>query len=461
MKKFLLILLNVVLFAAILFSASQLVSVLQERNLATFIKEKQTEFAPKSTADKQTGNIDTTYVTAYFPTDSSNQRIAPLADAINQQIRQTVGEQKPAGQIKKVAFATTTTADTNFPTVHKSEVQLTTYKVNGFQMKEESKQTGASVLLKEDNQIFTLATFFVDPTAAKAVLSQALQKTLEAKSLATDAYLANFENQDLSKLSFDYSASKLILKLSEAEFGVAELSLDIQQFFDSVDSQYLASEDKTAYDAYQAEKEKKAKEKMIALTFDDGPSSATTPQALDILKKYNIKATFFVLGQHVAGNEDILKRMKAEGHEIANHSWSHPNLVTLSADQVKQEIDQTQNAIASVVGEKPVLLRPPYGSVNQAVLSAANLPAIYWSVDSLDWKSHNPQAILQIVQQSTYPGGIILMHDIHQTTIDSLPAVIEYLKGQGYSFGTVSELLGDNLNPQMVYYDRNTAKPAS
>ena len=221
--------------------------------------------------------------------------------------------------------------------------------------------------------------------------------------------------------------------------------------------------DRQAYEAYQieqAEKLRQATEQMVSLTFDDGPNPKTTPLILDILKKYNAKATFFILGQNIAGNEDIIRRMVAEGHEVANHSWSHPNFTKLSPDQIKQEVEQTQAALEQITGQRPLMVRPPYGAVNQTVMNAMNLPAIYWSVDSLDWKSRDPKAILNVIQANTHPGSIVLLHDIHQPTAESIEPVIQYLQGQGYNLGTLSNLLGPNLNSQLIYYDRDSSRPA-
>ena len=181
---------------------------------------------------------------------------------------------------------------------------------------------------------------------------------------------------------------------------------------------------------------------------------------LDILKKYNAKATFFILGQNIPGNEEIVKRMVAEGHEVANHSWSHPNFKTLSPEQIKQEVEQTQSALEKITGRRPIMIRPPYGSVNQMVMDAMNLPAMYWSVDSLDWKSRDPKAILEVVKANTRPGSIILMHDIHQSTVDSMDSVLQHLQAQGYSLDTLPNLLGPNLDPKLIYYDRDSRRPA-
>lgn len=184
----------------------------------------------------------------------------------------------------------------------------------------------------------------------------------------------------------------------------------------------------------------KAKAPRVALTFDDGPNEKTTPKALEILKRYNAKATFFVMGQSAVGHTDILQRMHAEGHEIGNHTWDHPNLTKLPAEKIKEEIHKTNDLIMKATGQKPVYLRPPYGATNATVKTVTGLKEMLWSVDTEDWKNHNTQAMMTNIKKQLRPGGVILMHDIHQTTIDALPTIMDYLTTQGYYFVTVGEL---------------------
>lgn len=462
MKKVLLIILNLLLAGGIILSAFYLKNVLQERHLTNFIKEQQTQLAPKEGYDKQEGNIGNTHVTAYFPTDAIGNRIQPIENLLNQTIREHLGEQKPNRKIKGLAFFSTADTNTNFPAVRRTTVAAKQFAVDGFKIAEKESNITSSILLTTDNQQFTLETLFSDVSKAKEVITAQIKADLEAKQVPAEQvsnYLTAANNLDWKTLAFDYDSSKLSITLPEKEAGLQSVSIEISRFYDMINSQYLSESDLQAYKAYQEEKAKKTQVNMIALTFDDGPSAETTPKVLDILKKYNIKATFFVMGQHVEGNEAILKRMAAEGHEIANHSWSHPNLTKLSPEQIRQEIEQTQSAIENVTGKRPTMLRPPYGSINQTVMDTVKLPSIYWSVDSLDWKSRNPQAILTEIKTNTSPGSIILMHDIHQPTVDSLESVIQYLQSQGYSFGTIPDLLGKDLDPQLIYYSQTNARP--
>lgn len=183
----------------------------------------------------------------------------------------------------------------------------------------------------------------------------------------------------------------------------------------------------------------------VAMTFDDGPHPKLTPKLLDLLKERGIKATFFVIGKNVAEFPDIAKRIVDEGHEIANHSWSHPQLTKLSPAAFAGEISQTNDAIQQATGVRPVTMRPPYGAINPSLTKRLNeeygLSVILWSVDPMDWKIRKSDHVSNHIIKSTAPGAIILAHDIHPSTIDAMPATLDALAAKGYKFVTVSELI--------------------
>lgn len=186
-------------------------------------------------------------------------------------------------------------------------------------------------------------------------------------------------------------------------------------------------------------------EPYVALTFDDGPHATLTPKLLDILKARHVKATFFVVGENAVQYPEILKRAVAEGHEIGNHSWNHPNFAKMSEDGVKSQIQRTQEAIEKATGITPKLLRPPYGSVTDHqrhwLHDSLGFKIIMWSVDPLDWKDRNSATVTRRILAGTHPGAIVLSHDIHATTVEAMPNVIDSLAGKGFKFVTVSELL--------------------
>jgi peptidoglycan/xylan/chitin deacetylase (PgdA/CDA1 family) len=184
----------------------------------------------------------------------------------------------------------------------------------------------------------------------------------------------------------------------------------------------------------------------IALTFDDGPNATLTPKLLDLLAARHLKATFFVVGQNAADHPDILKRAVREGHEIANHSWSHPNLGKMSDDGVRRELQKTDDAIAAAIGKRPTLMRPPYGSItaNQKrwIHNEFGYRIIIWDVDPLDWKRPGPSVVTARILKETKAGSIVLAHDIHAPTIEAMPATFDQLMKKGFKSVTVTELLG-------------------
>lgn len=179
---------------------------------------------------------------------------------------------------------------------------------------------------------------------------------------------------------------------------------------------------------------------MVALTFDDGPSRENTTRILDALKQYNAHATFFVVGYNIDGNEDILKRVTEEGSEVGSHTASHSKLTTLDAAGMASEVDALAERIKGITGQSRVVIRPPWGAVDDNVMASLKDPVILWSIDTEDWKTRNAQLTVQNIQNSVYDGAIILMHDLYGETADAAVQIIDWLNSQGYQMVTVSEL---------------------
>jgi peptidoglycan-N-acetylglucosamine deacetylase len=183
----------------------------------------------------------------------------------------------------------------------------------------------------------------------------------------------------------------------------------------------------------------------IAMTFDDGPSATLTPKLLDLLAARRIKATFFVIGENVAEHPDIVARAAREGHEIANHSWSHPNLAKTSDEGVRRQLWRTDEAIKNATGTRPTLLRPPYGSITERekrwIHDEFGYQIVLWDVDPYDWKRPGPAVVRNRILQETRPGSIVLSHDIHPGTIEAMPSTFDALQAKGFKFVTVSELI--------------------
>lgn len=181
--------------------------------------------------------------------------------------------------------------------------------------------------------------------------------------------------------------------------------------------------------------------KRVALTFDDGPHPKVTMQVLQCLDKYNAKATFFMLGNRVQYYPEIAKEVSARGHEIGNHTWSHPVLTKLSNAQIMSEFTTTEEAIFASIGHESTVFRPPYGATNETINDMLPRPVVNWTVDTLDWKHRDQNKLLPMVKSNMHNNAIILMHDIHQSTADGLDAVLAYLSSEGYEFVTVSEIM--------------------
>ena len=416
-----------------------------EQKIEALISEKDSAFSQESQKDhfrKEKSEIIT-----YYPLVGDGV-ISSVKDVIVKDITDKVEGKE------QLIFYYSEKGDSSFTGVENRLIKKQAYDLANSNVVELENTTLDQLYLKEDGSIFTLDQLFTDSSTAKEKVLEGVKSTLKDKKIeqsVVDQVSADFSAAEFSSWKFAYKDSQLVLYPVKATTNVEEIAMPISDFFDFIQTSYLTEKDAELYKKVQAEKHKK----VVALTFDDGPDGNTTPQALDILAKYKIKATFFVQGKNIAGNEAILKRMQAEGHEVGNHSWNHPVLTQLSLEDAKKQITDTESAITSVLGKSSKLMRPPYGAISDDIRNSLDLSFIMWDVDSLDWKSKNEAAILTEIQRQTTDGSIILMHDIHQTSVNSLPRVIEYLQGQGYSFVTVSELLNTGLKPHGIYYSRN------
>jgi peptidoglycan/xylan/chitin deacetylase (PgdA/CDA1 family) len=191
--------------------------------------------------------------------------------------------------------------------------------------------------------------------------------------------------------------------------------------------------------------EVKTSRPIVAMTFDDGPHKTLTPRLLDILKERGIKATFFVVGRNVVEYPDIAKRIVDEGHEIANHTWSHPWLTRLSDTSVRTQLQRTSDAVEKITGKKPAMFRPPYGALTKRqrtwIFKDFGYPEVLWTVDPLDWKRPGVSVVTNRIVEGASPGAIILAHDIHESTVDAMPGTLDQLLAKGFEFATVSELI--------------------
>ena len=179
----------------------------------------------------------------------------------------------------------------------------------------------------------------------------------------------------------------------------------------------------------------------VALTFDDGPNARYTPLLLEGLRKRNIHATFFLLGENILKNKELLLRMQKDGHLIGCHTWSHVQLDKISPSSANREILKTNSLIYHITGTYPTCLRPSYGAWKKDLELPVTMLPVFWDVDTLDWQSQNPESILDIVRKNVQDGSIILMHDSYDSSVRAALAITDELTEKGYDFVTADQLL--------------------
>ncbi|MBG0827455.1 polysaccharide deacetylase family protein [Planomonospora sp. ID67723] len=197
-----------------------------------------------------------------------------------------------------------------------------------------------------------------------------------------------------------------------------------------------------------------AKAKCVALTYDDGPGP-DTGRLLDVLNEHGARATFFTLGANAYARPELLRRMSEEGHLVANHTWSHRSLSSLSTSKIAHQLTRGQQAITHATGQTPALMRPPYGAVDREVTEVAGrlgLSVVRWSVDTEDLRAPDAGAVARRAVSGAGQGAIILMHDVHRPTVEATPEILRTLSERGYTFVTVPELYGSaGMRPGTIY----------
>ena len=187
--------------------------------------------------------------------------------------------------------------------------------------------------------------------------------------------------------------------------------------------------------------------KEIALTFDDGPSRQNTEEILKILEEYGIRATFFVIGENAAADPERIRMIHEAGHEIGNHTYTHAYISKIRPDELREEIQKTEEVLKSITGEKPTVFRPPGGYYDQAsleVLEEMGYQSILWSLDTKDWSMPKSDTIASKIEETAVGGDIILFHDLNDKrlpTPEALKRILPYLKENGYEFVTISEMI--------------------
>ena len=234
-----------------------------------------------------------------------------------------------------------------------------------------------------------------------------------------------------------------LYRISAEHDEVIKITIPAKEINDLLKAQYKIEEQDNKKEPIIPEKRdisKYKKKKLIAFTFDDGPSEITTNRLLEELKQHDAKVTFFVLGNRVEANQNTLKKAYQEGHEIGSHTYNHRNLLLLNDYTRIQEIKETNQAIENVIGIKPTLLRPPYGNINEETKKISNMHIIEWGIDTLDWKTKDKELIAKEIVDNAYDGAIILLHDIYESSVDGALLAMEKLEQEGYAFVTISEM---------------------
>lgn len=320
-------------------------------------------------------------------------------------------------------------------------------------------------------QIITLEDLFSeqarDGTARTLLyIKQAIAKRLQQKNQPVDLSIAdknlpeselvNFLAADQSTLRFDFAAGEIM----KPELGpqTITLSIDNLQLFMQTDTARTVftvmpvGEQRITRKIEGQQSTDCKKTKCIALTFDDGPSMYTT-ELLDTLGQAKAHATFFIIGQNIAGREKTILREYQEGHTIGNHTWSHPWLTRLSLDTITNELMQTNEKIKTITGNTPTYMRPPNGAIGKNVYTAlerTSMTGVMWSVDTRDWSDRNSNIIYNRVVAEAKPGSIIILHDAISTSVKAVPRILDTLQKQGYTFVSIDELFGPNVAPGKI-----------
>lgn len=271
--------------------------------------------------------------------------------------------------------------------------------------------------------------------------NKVLDELKENKELSEDAINTITDDADNFKnVAFDdkycyilYSAYQLGLKTTN--------TINIKINNDDVKNYMKINFDGSKIEIQNRIRENLDKNKpMVAITFDDGPSYLYTPKLLDTIEQYDVRVTFFMVGYNISGNSDIIKRAYDLGCQIANHTANHASLAKQSVEGMIEEVESVNNQLKEIIGVGASMVRPPYGAFNDTVKQNINYPLILWNVDTEDWRTLNADLVEQAILNNAYDGAVILLHDIHSTSVEGAIRAIPQLIQQGYQLVTVEEL---------------------
>lgn len=319
------------------------------------------------------------------------------------------------------------------------------------------------MILNADERETTIQTFLIDSEKEELIDIRTL---LNGNSESLKIFAAHIQSELLKKPAYkDHVLEKelafatepkwhlfnrialkddsLFIYFNEGEVTKPEAGVPVVEIPLSFINPLLASDFQIAMQSQNTiiPGDKDSSKKRIALTFDDGPHPEITKQILALLEKYNAKATFFMIGSRVQYYPGLVREVRENGHELGNHTWTHPVLTKMSPADIEKEYNSTEEAIIHATGEHSTVFRPPYGAINEEVRNIIPCKSINWTIDTLDWKYHDSEKLFPMVKKALHNNAIVLMHDIHQSTADGLEPVLAYLQEEGYEFLTVSEIL--------------------
>lgn len=254
--------------------------------------------------------------------------------------------------------------------------------------------------------------------------------------------LENNVTEDLlSSMMFTFTDHSILLyfnpyEISNGSCMIIKEEIPFQNF--KVEIEKVNSSSKT-FEYHKVSKNLAIDKKTIALTFDDGPSKYTK-EIVSLLEEYDSNATFFILGNKVKNYSETLNFVLEKGNELGNHSYNHKQLTRLSKEELKKQIEDTNQVVKDTLGYQITLLRPTYGAINNRIKKNIDMDLVLWNVDTMDWKLKNSKAIAKKALHDIKDGKIVLMHDIYKTTLEALKLILPELKKQGYQIVTVSEL---------------------
>ena len=200
---------------------------------------------------------------------------------------------------------------------------------------------------------------------------------------------------------------------------------------------------KGAGSLYVSSPEDYSDQKLVALTFDDGPHPVYTERLLDGLKKRNVKVTFFLIGKSADKYPDLVKRMAEEGHLIGNHTMDHVQLNHQTYEKALEQIRASNQVISQITGQTPVYIRPPFGEWSKELQEEVDMTAVLWDVDPVDWKVKNTETVVKRILKNARDGDIILLHDVYGTSVDAALEIVDQMRAEGYEFVTVDEIILD------------------